>query len=515
VIQPSYEVFNRLNTLVAGEQSKVFPTAPVGIVFPGDPGIPSSIVPARYNDFAPRVGLAYSPSVSSGPLAKLLGKPGKTSIRASFGTFFSGYQSFSTLYLVGDAPFGYYYSSPTYPLFATPYVDRQTGNVEGQKFPVVFPPAGTSPSHPDTSINWAQFEPIASPGFSPENRVPYVEQYSLSIQRGLGENVVLSLDYVGTEGHKLLGNVESNPGNESLCLSLSQPSQVAQGSPTCGPFGENNVYTTATGRTVYGTRAPFGYLFGAAAISETKAYSNFNSAQATLQYSAKALTFLLAYSFSKSMDDTSSSYGGSGGGQIIVTNPRLGYGLSSFDLTQNFVGSYVWNLPFPKLATANWLTSGWQLSGITHFATGFPVTMNENDDNSLLGTCNNGPGGCDDLPNYTPGHLNISNPRKQNLATGTNPTFNTSLFSVESIGTLGNSNRRFFHGPGIDNYDMALMKDVRIKERMRVEARAEFFNVFNHAQFNLPSGNINSSTFGFVTSAGPGRIGQGSLKFIF
>jgi Carboxypeptidase regulatory-like domain/TonB dependent receptor len=515
VIMPSYEVFSRINSLVAGEQSKVFPTAPVGIVFPGDPGIPSTIVPTRYNDFAPRIGLAYAPSASGGPLAKLLGPAGNTSIRASFGVFFSSYQNYTTLYLVGDAPYGYYYSSPTYPLFATPYVDRQTGHVEGQRFPVVFPPPNTSPKNPDTSIDWAQFEPIDSPGFSPANRVPYVEEYSLSLQRGIGARTVLSLNYVGTQGHKLLGNVESNPGNPALCLSVSQANQVASGSPICGPFGENNVYTTTTGQVINGTRAPLGIEFGANALSVTQADSNFNSAQVTLHHSAGALQFLLGYTYSRSFDNASASSGGSGGGQLIVTNPKLGYGLSAFDVTHNFVASYVWELPFARLGHANQLTSGWRLSGITRFATGFPVTMNENDDLSLLGTCNNGPGGCDDLPNYTRGPLNISNPRKQNLSAGTNPYFNTSLFSPENLGQLGNSNRRFFHGPGINNFDMALLKNLRVREGMEFQGRAEFFNVFNHAQFNLPSGNINSSTFGFVTSANPARIGQISLKFIF
>ena len=516
VIMPWYDVYNRLNSFVAGEQSQVFPGAPEGFVFPGDPGIPSTVAPTRYNNFAPRIGLAYTPSFDAGPFAKLLGAPGKTSLRASFGIFYSSNQAFSEFYLVGDAPYGYFYSSPTFPLFATPYVDRQTGNIEGQRFPVTFPANGVSAKNPDNSVNWADFLPISSsPGFSPRNRTPYVEEYNLSLQRGIGSRTVLSLNYVGTQGHSLLANIESNPGNPGLCLSVSQAAQVGAGSPTCGPFGENNVYTTAAGQVINGTRAPFGIDFGANALSVTKAASNFNSAQVTLHYSASALQFLLGYTYGKSMDNAASSTGGSAGGQLIVTNPARGYALSPWDNRHNFVASYTWELPFDRFGFANRLTTGWKLSGITHFASGQPVTITENDDLSLLGTCGNGPGGCDDLPNFTPGHLKFSNPRKQNLAAGTNPYFNTSLFSLENLGELGNSSRRFFHGPGVDNYDMALLKNLRLTERMSIEGRAEFFNIFNHAQFSPPSGNINSATFGFVTNAGPGRIGQGSLKFIF
>jgi hypothetical protein len=156
------------------------------------------------------------------------------------------------------------------------------------------------------------------------------------------------------------------------------------------------------------------------------------------------------------------------------------------------------------------LTNGWTVSGVTHFSTGLPVFMLENDDNSLLGTSGSGPIQLPiDTPNYTPGPLRFTNPRSRQ------PYFNTSLFSDEALGQLGNSPRFFFHGPGLNNWDINLQKITKITESMNVAFRAEFFNAFNHAQFGLPDGDITDSTFGLVTGANPPRIIQFGLKFQF
>jgi hypothetical protein len=105
--------------------------------------------------------------------------------------------------------------------------------------------------------------------------------------------------------------------------------------------------------------------------------------------------------------------------------------------------------------------------------------------------------------------LQISDPRSGN------PYFNTALFVPEALGTVGNARRRFFTGPGINNWDIAFLKDTLIREGMNLQFRAELFNAFNHAQFMLPDGNVNSSSFGLVTNANPPRIMQLSLKLLF
>jgi hypothetical protein len=186
-----------------------------------------------------------------------------------------------------------------------------------------------------------------------------------------------------------------------------------------------------------------------------------------------------------------------------------------FDMRHNFSASYTYELPFDKFFQKdNRLTRGWKVSGITSFTTGVPVQISEPDDQSLLGSTGNSPqAGSTDEPNYTPGKiLNNTNPRDGQTY------FNTSLFSEEPLGGQGTSSRRFFHGPGVNNWNLALLKDVKLRESVSLEFRGEFFNVFNHAQFyGGVNGDFNAGpgAFGMVTSAAAPRIGQVAVKLRF
>ncbi|MBZ5667939.1 MAG: carboxypeptidase regulatory-like domain-containing protein [Acidobacteriia bacterium] len=496
VSRPWSEKNGQLETLVPGLDSRRFPGSPTGWVFPGDPGIPSTLAPTRYNNFAPRIGLAYSPSSESGLLKVLTGGTGKTSIRAGWGMFYSTFEGATNFNEIGDAPFGIFYGSPVPPQFVTPFVDRATGNIEGQRFPVALPTT-------DTVINWANYLPIGtSPAFWYRNVLPYTEEYQLSIQRQIGPATLFTASYVGTQGHHLMSSLEANPGNQALCLSVSQPSQVTDGI-TCGGGGENGVYHPVSGGTINGTRGPFGQNFSSDGYFITGGKSGYNSLQLSVRQHLRRVEFLAGYTYSKSLDN------GSGyGEQINPLDPRQ-RSLSAFDVRHNFVVSYDYQLPFDRLGGPSRLVKGWRLSGITRFSTGIPVTLVETDDRSFLGTSSAGAISLPvDTPSYTPGPLNISNPRSGN------PYFNTSLFTVEPLGSLGNASRRFFSGPGLNNWDIALLKDTAIAEAVNLEFRAELFNAFNHAQFLTPSGNINGA-FGVVSQANPGRIMQLSLKLLF
>jgi hypothetical protein len=505
VSRPWSELHNEIETLVPGLQSVVFPGSPTGWVFPGDPGIPSTLAPTRYDNFAPRIGIAYSPSTSDGLLGVLTGGPGKTSVRAGWGKFYSTFEGATNFNEIGDAPFGNYYGSPVPPDFVTPFVDRGTGHVEGQRFPTPPPPFNVSAKNPDTSINWALNLPIGtSPAFWYKNVLPYTEEYQLSIERQLGPATLLSASYVGAQGHHLLSSLEANPGNPALCLSVSQASEVMAGTQPCGPNQENGVFYPITGGVINGTRSPFGQNFESDGYFITIGESSYNSLQLSIRQRISRLQFLAGYTFSKSLDNASGY-----GEQInpLDTNQKS---LSSFNVEHNFVVSYDFRLPVDLLPGPKRLVQGWALSGITRFSTGEPVTLTEMDDNSLLGT--GGAGAISlpvDTPNYTPGSLHFTDPRLQQ------PYFNTSLFSPETEGQLGTARRRFFAAPGLNNWDIALLKDTTIAEEMRLEFRAEFFNAFNHAQFGQPDGNVNSGTFGLITTANPPRIMQFSLKFLF
>jgi len=511
-IEPWYEKYNQIATFVPGKSSIVFPGAPAGILYPGDPGVPRTLAPPGDRDFAPRVGLAYSPSVSTDTaLGKMLGGPGKTSIRASYGMFYTAIEALTIGVMSANAPYGTTYTSPAPPLFSTPFITAATGQDVGQVFPETLAPLNTSASHPDPHINWAQFEPITGlPNYPTTNRIPYAEEYMLSLERGLGTKTVLSLSYVGAQGHRLLVLEEANPGNPQLCLYLRNPANLAPGQTPCGPFGEDSTYITSTGVVYNGTRGPLGSNFGSNANQATIGNSNYNALQITLRRSSKRLNILAGYTFAKSEDQASNV-----GEEVNPTDPALSKALSSFDIKHNFVVSYSYEIPFERLFRGpDRLTEGWKLSGITHFSSGFPVTLINYGDNSLLGSEPNGINNYGvDEPDYTGAPLDL-NPNPRNGQ----PYFNIAAFTENALGEPGTAKRRFFCGPGMNNFDMALLKNIRLTESKSLQFRIEGFNVFNHAQFFGPQavdGNIDSSTFGDVIGSTAPRLVQVGAKFFF
>jgi hypothetical protein len=251
-------------------------------------------------------------------------------------------------------------------------------------------------------------------------------------------------------------------------------------------FGSNNTYTRTTANSIY------------------------NAAQITVERKANDVTFLAAYTFAKGLDDSSAF-----NDLVNFENPKLSRGLSSSDIRNNFVASYIWAIPFQRAfaKAPKRLTQGWQMQGITRFSTGFPIQMNQaQGDASLAGSS------ATDMPNVV-GNVTIVDPRKSNPACpttdGTGCYFLPTAFAVNSVpGTFGTANRRFFHGPGFNNTDFGFLKQTKIRENYAFDLRFEFFNIFNHAQFMNPGGNISDpSTFGVVTNARDPRIGQVSAKF--
>ena len=310
----------------------------------------------------------------------------------------------------------------------------------------------------------------------------------------------MTVAYVGTEGHKLFAQYEANPGNAALCLSL-RGTGVKSGTTQCSPNLENAMFTKPDGSQVYGTRGPLGFNFGSNTYESTNANSAYNSLQVTLERHARDLTFLASYTFSKAMDNASSF------STMNFSNFHLSRALSSFDATHNFVVSYNYTLPFDRAlgVLPKRLTQGWSLNGITRFATGFPIAPFADRRPFPYRRRWSGSSGLHRGLVITPDAR--STPNRQ--------YFNKTAFTSEVLGTMGNANQRFFHGPGINNWDMGLQKITRVRESMSVQFRAEFFNAMEHVQFNNPSGSFTSSNFGRVTSAKAGRIGQMSLKFLW
>jgi len=507
VIASWSEKYNQLQTYIPGEQSTLYPGAPKGFVVAGDPGVPNTIAPTGYKNFAPRIGLAYSPKFSEGFWSKVFGASGQSSIRASYGLFYTAFPGLSAGIMYSVPPFGFNYLSPGPPLLTAPFITAATGVNNGQRFPFPFPSHTVSRTNPDTTVNWANFTPIAAdPFFYYRNRAPYTDNYMLSLQRQLTGHTLLTVSYVGNQGHRILALVSANPGDPSLCLTL----------PGCGPFGEDSTYTNSAGQTVQRTRVGQGPNYGENTADKSAAGSNYNALETTLRYQHRGSQFLLSYTYAKSIDQGSSL-----GEQLNPIDPRQSRTISAWDLKHNFVASYTLALPFAALLhKSNRLTEEWSLSGVTRFASGFPVTLFDNSDNSLLGTLGNGANNyLLDTPQYLPGSLKINTNGRNGR-----PAFNTALFPEENLGQLGNAKRRIFYGPGINNFGMALQKSLHFAESKSAESksldlRLESFNTLNHTQFYGPAsvdGQVeDTQNFGKIVSAEAPRLVQLAAKFSF
>ena len=483
----------------APPQSKTYPTAPPGYLFAGDPGIPRGITQTQYRNFAPRVGLAYSPS--------WLGA-GKLVIRSAFGMFYNPIEQFVLLQLNGEPPFAAASFVPNSG-FATPFID-QSGAALPNPFPFV-------PPSPGTTVDFSQYFPIIQFGeLTPNLRSQYVEQYNLSLEYRLGHSMVFGAAYVGNQGHHLLASYDANHGNPGVCLQIN----ANLGPGTCGPGGEDSAYQLLSGQTLYGTR-PFGIfanngLPGNSGGAEdyvdviainSISQSSYNSGQFRLERRSKGLSFLASYTFSKSMDNAS--------GFQDLLNPycyKCDMGLSSFDARHHFIFSYTYELPFKRFAPSaglrQKLIDGWEIGGIYNYQSGDPIFITDSgDDQSLQGSFDgfNPP----DRPDLV-GPVHKLDPHKAG-----NHSFDPAAFALQPLGQIGNARHNFFTGPPVNNLDFTAIKRTSFGERYNLEFRTEIFNILNHAQFFNPVGDFSSSNFGNVTAARDPRFIQFGIKLNF
>jgi len=488
-IRPWQEKFNQLQTLIEGQQSQVFPGAPLGLVFPGDAGVPRSLAPAR-NNISPRVGVAWTPSFTSPWLSKLAGSAGKTSVRLGYGIFYTAYEGLSAGIMSANPPYGYTYTSAAPPLFESPFTVAATGANVGQRFPLQQVAYGASRAHPNASVDWTQFEPLVGiPAVDPRDVTPYAEHWMASVERQIGSSTLATLSYVGASAHHLLVLEEANPANPAKCLSLGS---------ACGPFNEQ------------AARTEFGQAFGSVELQRTIANSAYNALEATVNHRSHGLELLASYTFSKSIDQSAGLPE-----PVNPIDPTLSRGLSAFDMRHNLVTSFHYQLPaLNRKDRLHALTDGWAIAGIARFTSGLPVTLLNNNDTSLLGTIPNGINNNGvDTPNWSGQSLHLRlNPR------GNSAIFDATQLTLPALGTMGDARRRFFSGPGIENLDVTLSRSFLVKDNRELEFRAEAFNVANHAQFfgaAAVEGNISSGTFGQAVSAMPPRLMQLALRYRF
>ena len=489
-----------------GQQSTVFPTPPTGYVFQGDAGV-NAFGTTKYTHFGPRFGFAYNPD-----WGWLTGAPGKTSIRAGFGIYFNRFAGEPALQTQGSPPFAENSfgvadistaALPLTPSFANPFVDIAGKGSEANKFPYT----------PSPTPNFSLYEPLFVSVYDPNISIPYSENFNFTAQRELSGSMVLTLAYVGALGHREIMAYELNPGiNPKGCAATPACASNAGLQPVL--FPNNFKYP--------------GNIFASIGDVATVGNSNYNSFQASLEKRfTHGLQFLAAYTWSRSLDDGSgfenTGFGGSGSGgfgELRSINPfnrqAADYGPSIFDATHRLVINYVYALPsLRKFNAFAWLpsrlTDGWQISGITTFQSGFPLDVIDSAFPSLTSsfytfyTCV----GCAgwDVPNIV-GPVQYRNPRTTN-ATTSNQWFTPSAFAAPAPGTEGNAGRDALRGPGLNNFDFALEKNIQlVGESKYIQLRFEFFNLFNHAQFdsNGIDTDFNSANFGKETAAYNGSI---------
>ena len=561
---PLKDTGNRVQTFRPGQVSTIYTCGgpntdcssqdPVGLVFPGDKGVPQGLTQTYYKAFAPRIGVNWSPEWKSGFLSKLTGGPAKTSIRAGWGLFYNPIEQLMLLQFSAEPPFGV---SPVLfsTLFDTPYASQF-----GQTF--LNPVNGIFHQKPGP-IDWATFEPITLVGEAqPHKRTQYTAQYNLTIQRELGAGTKFQIGYVGSQGHRQLITHDLNYGNPQTCLDLNAlgfgcaqflsditytiPASftipagftlhMPYGSPNGGgPFTIVGAAGTGTpvssiapnGITLVGLRryssplcqpltgagCPDVPVFGSLFAQDTVGNSDYNSLQASLEKRfSHGLQFEAAYTWSKSFDQGSTFEGS--------TDPldlKKSRALSLFDTRHRFVLSAYWQLPVPQFeGVEGKLLNGWAFSGIAAYQTGFPILLSSQADNELMNSLDFFyPGEPDQLAPFR-----TMDPRKnaQHLffdpSIFTNdPTHVSSVTGTPLFGRIGDAPRTICCGPTLSNVDFSILKAIPVGEKRRFEFRAEFFNLFNHAQFISPDGISTDATFGQVLQAREPREVQFALKF--
>ncbi len=517
---------------VSSAMSKVYPGGPPGLTFNGDPGCNEAGGPtSHFNRFGPRIGFAWSPS--SGP-SSLIGGSGthSFSLRAGFGLYYNRDAQEQSLQNLLDPPSlfldsgvsetvcntGPWAGYPCSPGFANPFRDVAGNGSVSNPFPYATP-------KPGATVNWVGdgYYGLTLNAFSPNYVPPYTYNFNVNIQRELGSHYLAQVGYVGSVSRRLATWTEADPitpAGHTACL--ANPVCVANSGNVHFYFPQY----TAQPALAPGTGEPW-YL--SAGTQNSEGISKYNSLQASLiKAMDHGLQFSLAYTYSHALDDGSGyesttgglsdvGYGNYGRSRNYVPGyEHLNYGSSDFDARQRLAATYVYSLPSVGLLNRNWFMrealSGWGVSGVTALQTGFPVSISTGLDRSLW--CDGGSKfQCPDVPNTSSFSIARYNPRNiQTQAPGTGHyAFNTAPFSLEPVGTFGNTSRNFFHGPGFNYTNLSITKDFPLSaDKSRyMQWRLEGFNAFNHANFAAPDPVFSSPTFGQVTSVIESADGNG------
>jgi hypothetical protein len=525
---PKEDTKGRSFSIIPGLQSQRFPNAPTGWVFPGDKGAPTGVNFPNTRNWAPRVGFAWDPFGD-----------GKTSLRGGFGVFYDILKGEDNLQYNGQPPFfanaGLFFPSVAAGQASDiPYWTDPFGSA-GATNPF---PSHTPPSNLDFGA--AGFLPLNANGFvflvDPHLKTPYTYQYNFSVQREWFKSTVVEASYVGSSSHGLTSLQDINPfglGTTDRILN------VGAGDSSC---------LDSSGNSTSGVSPTAVCSFAGLPEFKNVSKANYNALQASLTRQFVDTPFVgrtyftLAYTFSHSIDNASGFR--QRNSNVPSYNPNLFYASSDQDVRHRITFSGGWDLPVDHAWSSGpkRLTQGWSLFPIVTWHSGFPFDVFARlGDRFTPGA--EGPSGAGDPTNVhanVVGPLNTFSPRTSQTFNGNTgnyyfnpnslssaqcgdannpiatctpgPTIlpaNSQVVANPSLATYGTLPRNFFRGPGYINFDLEFSKTTAITERVKLEFRSEFFNIFNHANFQNPGvngngNNINSSQFGQITSTGVG-----------
>ena len=470
---PYVDIRNRMNAWAPGVQSTIYPNAPEGLLFPGDPGVPAGIAAVDYREVMPRVGIAWDPFGDN-----------KTVVRAGYGIFYDGFTNG-----VG----GPLQAS----ISALPWT--QAYQLPGPGFDLANPYGGSAT--PFGSGNFVA--PATVLTVQSGMRPPYSQNWNLSIERALAKNYLLDVRYVGNKGTHLPRFIEANPSIYGPGVNANNNNEIREYT-TCNSAGVCN--------------------YGSVGLLADDTSSTYHALEVAFsrQY-AHGLSFLASYWYSKSLDYISSlNVAGSAptlvaGENDLAQNPfdlAAEHGPSLFDATHRFVFSGTWALPSWRAAprAAAFLTNGWQFNAISSLSTGTPFTVYDSADVSLQGSAPEISGFYSSRPDL------ISNPNAGQPHTANEWVSRAPFLQLNpqtQAGQFGNEGRNVVRGPGIEDADVSLFKYFNIDETRRVQFRAECFNLLNHPNFGLPVNDLESPAFGQILQAGSPRLMQLAVKFLF
>jgi Carboxypeptidase regulatory-like domain len=476
--KPYTEIHNRLSLFEPGKKSQVMPNAPVGLLYPGDAGVPAGLIPTDIKAFAPRLGIAWDPN----------GK-GKFLVTSSYGIFYEPY------YTGQGGPLQAPISAP--PFLGTPQVS----------LPNFADPFNGKPPAPGTFST-----PLTNLTLSPTLTLPYTQDWDFNLQTSFGPNLLFEIGYVGTKGTRLPRMIEANP---AVFVPGTENGQPISNSSNAD---QRRLYSGCTLAD-----PPSTCQFSSTGEIAGIANSAYNALETSLRKRfSHGLSFLVSYTWSKAIDDVSSfNITGSAakpvaGENDLAQNPfdlRAERGLSLFDARNRFVGSYEWELPFWRDGNNwyHWALGGWHLNGIGTLMSGTPFTVFDSNDVAAQGSAPEITGFSAQRPNL------IGNPNsgKRTVGAWLNASAFQRLDPVANAGQFGTEGRNVNFGPGYANWDFGTLKNFKVTESKQLQFRAELFDILNRTNFRLPDSDISSPTFNHILAAQAPRQVQFALKFMY